>query len=55
MSLAPQTNTANQAQQQAQKAATPPEDQPLDPPFPYNVIEFDPRRFGMLTSVSSRD
>ncbi len=48
MSLDPQTNAEQAAQQRQAQAGTPEEDQPLDPVFPFTVIPFDPTAFGSV-------
>lgn len=46
MSLIPSENAAKQAQERSEAAGIDPEDQPLDPDFPYLVIQFAPTAFG---------
>lgn len=48
MSLDPKETAANQGDARRAQAGTPPEDQPLDPPFPYRVILFNPAAFGTV-------
>jgi len=48
MSLDPQTNALLSAQQRAAKAPVNPEDQPLDPAFPYVTINFPVTQFGSV-------
>jgi len=53
MSLDPSDNAAKQAQARSEAAGLDPEDQPLDPIFPYVIIKFDPTAFG--TVADKRD
>ena len=51
MSLIPSENAAKQAQERSEATGTDPEDQPLDPDFPYVVIRFDPTVFGRIAET----
>lgn len=53
MSLDPSDNAAKQAQARSEAAGTNPEDQPLDPAFPYVIIKFDPSVFGTVADKKS--
>ena len=53
MSLIPSENVAKQARERADAAGTNPEDQSLDPDFPYQVIQFDPTAFGTVADQAS--
>lgn len=54
MSLAdPKANAARDAEHRREQAGTPEADQPLDPPFPYVVIKFDPTAFGTVGDKKS--
>jgi hypothetical protein len=46
--LDPATTAAKQSDVRRGKAGKPEEDQPLDPAFPYRVIQFDPTVFGRV-------
>jgi hypothetical protein len=48
MSLLPSENAAKDAQTRNDAAGVNPEDQSLDPAFPYVVIKFDPTVFGTV-------
>jgi len=50
--LDPTTTAAKQADARREKAGTPEEDQPLDPAFPFKVIQFDPSVFGLPPDTS---
>lgn len=55
MSLAdPRENAAKQAEARREQAGTPAEDLPLDPPFPYRVILFDPTVFGTVADNETK-
>jgi hypothetical protein len=54
MSLNPAENAAKQAQAQADAAGPDPEDQPLDPAFPYIVIKCDPTVFGSVADKATQ-
>lgn len=53
MSLIPSENASKQAQERSDAAGTAPEDQPLDPDFPYQVIQFDPTAFGTVADFGN--
>ena len=46
-------NAKSRAQKIAQAKPIPPEDVPLDPPFPYRVIQGNPQRFGTVADPAS--
>jgi hypothetical protein len=48
MSLDPSDNAAKQTEARSEAAGPDPEDQPLDPLFPYVIIKFDPAVFGSV-------
>jgi hypothetical protein len=54
MSLNPAENAAKQAQARSDVAGPDPEDQPLDPTFPYVVIKFDPTVFGSVADKATQ-
>ena len=51
--LDPTTTAAKQADARQVKAGTPTEDMPLDPAFPYRVIQFSPGVFGSVADKQS--
>ena len=53
MSLLPSDNATKQAQARSDAAGTDPEDQSLDPAFPYVVIHFDPTVFGNVADQTA--
>jgi hypothetical protein len=52
VSLDPKTN---REEREEVRAANRPEDKPLDPPFPYERVYFDPFNFGVQKERMSRE